>query len=87
MDFAVLVRYKWKLTENEKWGKYLQFIIEQNKKKLWNMRLTVVPVVVGALGTVPKGLERRLKELKIPERIKTIQIIRTTDRLEYWEES
>ena len=28
------------------------------------MRVTVIPIVVGALGTVPKGLERRCEELK-----------------------
>ena len=27
-------------------------------KKLWNMRVTVIPTVIRALGTVPKGFER-----------------------------
>ena len=35
------------------------------KKQLWNMWVTVVPIVVGVLGTVLKGLEKRLKELEI----------------------
>ena len=35
--------------------------------KLWNM-VTVIPIVVGALGTVPKGLERKLEELEIREK-------------------
>ena len=35
----------------------------QGTKKLWNMRMTVIPIVVGALGMVPKGLEKSLKEL------------------------
>ena len=37
------------------------------------MGVTVVPIVVGALGTVPEGLDKRLEELEIRERIKTIQ--------------
>ena len=37
------------------------------------MRLKVVPIVVGALGMVPKGLEKRLEELEISGRIKAIQ--------------
>ena len=42
-------------------------------RKLWNMKVTVVPLVIGALRTVPKGLERGLEELKIGGRIETIQ--------------
>ena len=42
-------------------------------KKSWIMRMTVIPIVVGMLGTVPKNLVRRLKELKIGERIENIQ--------------
>ena len=38
------------------------------------MRVTVIPIVVGALGTVPKVLERILEKLKIRGRIKTIQM-------------
>ena len=35
--------------------------------------MTVIPIVIRALGTVPKGLERGLELLEIRERIKTIQ--------------
>ena len=38
------------------------------------MRVTVIPIVVGTLGTDPKGLVKRLKELEIGGRIETIQI-------------
>ena len=37
------------------------------------MRVMAVPVVVGALGMILKDLEKRLEELEIRERIKTIQ--------------
>ena len=40
------------------------------------MKLTVIPIVVGSLGTVTKGFERRLQELKLEEgRIETILMI------------
>ena len=36
--------------------------------------MMVVTIVVGAFGMLPKGLEKRLEELEIRGRIKTIQI-------------
>ena len=38
------------------------------------MTVKVIPIVVSALGMVPKVLEQRLGELEIKERIKTISI-------------
>ena len=37
------------------------------------MKMTVIPIVIGALGTISKGLERRLEELEIGGRAETIQ--------------
>ena len=31
---------------------------KQNKKNRLNMKATVIPIVIGALETVPKGLEK-----------------------------
>ena len=42
-------------------------------KKLWNMKLPVIPIVVGAFVTVCKNLESRLVELEIKGRMKSIQ--------------
>ena len=42
-------------------------------KTLWNMWVTVISIVIGALGTVLKDLERVLDELQIGGRIKTIE--------------
>ena len=33
---------------------------QRTEKKLWNMRVMVLPIVIGALGTVSNGLEKRL---------------------------
>ena len=60
-----------KVKEGENLDKYLDLAREQ--KMLWNMKVTVIPIVVGTPGTVPKNMEKRLCELKIRERIKTIQ--------------
>ena len=35
--------------------------------------MTVIPIVVGALGTVPKGLVKGLKDLEIRNQVETIQ--------------
>ena len=42
------------IKEKEKSDKYFNFAREL--KKLWNMRLAVVPIVIGMPGTVLKGL-------------------------------
>ena len=35
--------------------------------------MTVIPIVIGALGTVTKGLVKRLEDLEIRRRVETIQ--------------
>ena len=35
--------------------------------------MTVIPIVIGALGTVPKGLEWELEELEIGRRLDNMQ--------------
>ena len=37
------------------------------------MKVTIVPIVIGALGTVTKGLLKGLEDLEIGERGETIQ--------------
>ena len=67
MDFAVPADHRAKLKENEKMDKYLD--LARELKKSWNMKVKVIPIVVGAPGTVPKGLEN----LDIRGKIETIQ--------------
>ena len=57
--------------ESKAKNKNLNFVGEV--KELWNIRVMVIPKVVYALGTVSKGLEKRLQELEIRGRIETIQ--------------
>ena len=37
------------------------------------MKVTIVPIVVGALGTITKGLLKVLEDLEVGERVETIQ--------------
>ena len=37
------------------------------------MRVTIVPIVIGALGTVTKGLLKGLENLDVGRRVETIQ--------------
>ena len=71
VNHAVLADHKVKLKENEKRDKYLD--LARELKKLWNMKVMVIPVVFGALGTVTKKLVQWLEDLEISWRVKTIQ--------------
>ena len=52
-DFAVPADHRINLKESEKRDKYLD--LARELKKLWNMKVTIVPIVIGALSTVIKG--------------------------------
>ena len=71
MDFAVPADHRVKLKESEKKDNKLNLVWEM--KKLWNMKVTIIPIVTGALGTVTKGLMRRLEVWEIRERVETIR--------------
>ena len=52
VDFAVPADHRIKLKESEKKDKYLD--LARELKKLWNMQVTIIPIVIGAFGTVTK---------------------------------
>ena len=54
VNFAVLADHRIKLNESEKKDKYLD--LARELKKLWNMKVTIIPIVIGAFVTVTKGL-------------------------------
>ena len=47
--------------------------LARDLKKLWNMKVTIIPIVIGAFGTVTKGLLKALEDLKVGGRVETIQ--------------
>ena len=71
VNFAVPADHRVKLKENEKKDKYLDLVREL--KKLWNRKVTIIPVVIDALGTVTKGLLKGLEDLEIRGQMETIQ--------------
>ena len=56
--------------EEEKIEKYRD--LAREVAKLWNVRVKIIPVVIGALGTIPNDLEERINEMGIS--LKTAQI-------------
>ena len=71
VDFAVPADHRINLKESEKKDKY--FDLARELKKLWNMKVTIVPIVIGALGTITKGLLKGLQDLEVGGRVETIQ--------------
>ena len=57
--------------EAEKIEKYSD--LRRELQKLWKVKAKVVPIVVGALGTVSKSLTGYLKEIKVSTKIQVIQ--------------
>ena len=71
MNFAVPANLRVKLKESEKKYKYLY--LARELKKLWNMKVTIIPFVIGALGTSTKGLVQGLEDLEIKGRVETVK--------------
>ena len=63
MDFAVPADHTVKLKENEKRDKYID--LARELKILWNMKVTVAPIVIGTLAAVTKGLILGVEDLEI----------------------
>ena len=53
VDFAIQADHRIKLKKCKKKDKY--FDLAWELKKLWNMQVTIIPIVIGAFGTVTKG--------------------------------
>ena len=58
VHFAVTADHRINLKESVKKDKYLDLAWEL--KKLWKMKVTIVPIVIGALGTITKELLKGL---------------------------
>ena len=58
MDFAISADHRVKIKESENIDKYLD--LARELKKLWNMRMTVIPIVFGAHGIVLNVQEKNI---------------------------
>lgn len=77
VNFTVHVEHTVNLNENKKPDKYLTLPV---LRKLWNMKMTAVPIIIRALVTVPNSLEKRLKEkieaIPVTALLKSTRILR-----------
>ena len=68
-------------------GKYDQYLnLARELKKLWNMKVTIILIVIGAFGTVTKGLLKEMEDLKVGgwvEAILATRLLRTA-RILVW---
>ena len=55
VEFAVPVDHRIKMKECKRKDKCLD--LARELKKLWNMQVTIIPLVISAFGTVTKGLQ------------------------------
>ena len=67
VNFAVPADHRIKLKECEKEDKYLD--LARELKKLWNMKVTIVPIVIGAFDTITKWLLKGPEDLEIGGRV------------------
>ena len=86
MDWLVVLWDHWvKLKEFEKKDKYLD--LSRELKQLWNMKVTIIPIVISAVSTYTIGLVQGLEDLEIRGRVEASKLQDCCDRPEYWEES
>ena len=74
----------WPQNKNEgKWKKNKYPDLTRELKKLCNIKVAIIPVVIGAFGTVTKGLLKGLEDLKFGGWVETIQTtaLLRTDRI------
>ena len=71
VDFAAPAEHRVKLKESEKRDKYLD--LARELKKHWNMKVTIIQIVIDALGTVTKWLVQGLEDLEIMWQVETVQ--------------
>ena len=71
MDFAVPADHREELKECEKRNEYLD--LAKELKKLRNVKVTIIPIIIGALGTATKGLVQEHEDLEITGREENVQ--------------
>ena len=70
VDLAIQADHEVKLKESEIRDNYLD--LARELKKLWNMKVTVIPIVIDTLVTVIKGSIKGLEDLEIRRGVNTI---------------
>ena len=76
--FHRITEWKW---ESENIDKYMDLAWEL--KRLLCIKVKMIPLIDGVIGAVPKGLEKRRRQLEVRGRIKTIHTIELL-RSDFW---
>ena len=63
VDFAVPGESRIEEKEKDKIGKYQD--LGRELQKIWNVKVKIIPLVVGSLGPIPKKFGNRLKQFGI----------------------
>ena len=71
VDFAVPMDHHFKEKEVEKIDKYMDLAAEVRRQ--FRVKTMIVPIVLGALGTVPAKLSKSLEKLEIDDVIGSLQ--------------
>ena len=71
VDFAVPADYGIKQKESEKKDKFLA--LAKKLKKIWSMKVTIIPIEISTFSTLNKGLLKGLEDLDVGGRLETIQ--------------
>ena len=71
INFAIPYDSKTELKEQEKIEKYQD--LRRELKKMWNIKVNISPIVMGAMGAIPKKLRKRLEQLGIKTRLVELQ--------------
>ena len=69
IDFAILHESRLDSREIERIEEHQDIV----RELLWDMKIVVIPLVIGALGTTPKMLPKRLKDIGIRANICEMQ--------------
>ena len=71
VDFPVSADHRIKLEESEKKNKYMD--LAGQLKKNWNIKVTIIPVVIVAFDTVTNVSLKELEDLEAGGRVETVQ--------------
>ena len=63
VDCAVPADYRIEISQQRKTENYQD--LKRELKKLWNLKTSIAPIVIGALGTIPKSLEKHHNDLNV----------------------
>ena len=82
LNFVVQVDHKIKTKESVK-RDYNLDLARELKKKTWNMKIMIIPIVIRALETIPKGLVKGLEDLANKGQAETILTTALLGRTKY----